>query len=155
MPVFGVSVSVTFHVMRVHIIFVRFGSEWLPFRKELSAPLAICSHCVLTICYFNYFPFWFDLTWDVIASVLGLCILLLFITRSVTGHQAYNTTGRPNMCMTFVCNLPLPNKQAPLRKKIRTNEIKGRSKIIYKLAWEARRALFVQNFPRRYIGIIL
>ena len=27
--------------------------------RELPARLVICSHCILTICNLNYFPFWF------------------------------------------------------------------------------------------------
>ena len=138
-----------FHVMRVHIILVRFGSEWSPSWKELPAPFAICSLCNLTICYFNYFPFWFDLIWD--AWPLHTFSFLNPLGHRLPGTQHYAATKYVH----DAGNLPLTNKQAPLRKKIRTNEIKGCSKIIYKLALEARRASFVQNFQRRYTGIIL
>ena len=60
LPSFGVRVSMTFHLMFVHIIssFVQVA-EWSPFGKELLTRLTIRSLCILTICKFNYFPFWF------------------------------------------------------------------------------------------------
>ena len=33
--------------------------EWQSFRGELLARVAVCSLCILTICNFIYFPFWF------------------------------------------------------------------------------------------------
>ena len=58
--VFGVRVSVAFHLMCVHIIF---GSvlvaEWTSFGKKLLKWLTIFSLCILTNGNFNYFPFWF------------------------------------------------------------------------------------------------
>ena len=60
MPVFGVRVSVTFHLTFVHIIFsLVWVAEWPWFEKELSSQLTICSLCYLTICNFSYFPFLF------------------------------------------------------------------------------------------------
>ena len=60
MPVSGVRVSVTFHFKFFHIIFNSFWvAEWPPFWKELLTRLTR-SLCVLTICYFGYFPFWFE-----------------------------------------------------------------------------------------------
>ena len=58
--VFGVRVSVMFHLMCVHVI-VRYVwvAEWPPFRKQLLTRLTIYSVCILTICNFSYFPFWF------------------------------------------------------------------------------------------------
>ena len=48
---FGVRVSVMFHFMFVHYTF---SSVWVaecpPFGKQLPARLAICSHCILSIC---------------------------------------------------------------------------------------------------------
>ena len=48
---FGVRVSVIFHLMFVHYTF---SSVWVaelsPFGKYLPARLAICSHCILSIC---------------------------------------------------------------------------------------------------------
>ena len=57
LPVFGVRVSVMFHLMCVHIMFSFVSvAEWLPF-WELAA------HSVdhMFILYFDYlyFPFWF------------------------------------------------------------------------------------------------
>ena len=78
LPVFGVRVSVPFHIMCVHIIFsLVWVAEWPPFGKELLTRLTI-SLCILTICNFSYFGFegWI---WVLIASVPGLCILLTFI----------------------------------------------------------------------------
>ena len=34
-------------------------AEWPPFGKEMLTRLTICSLCILTICNFSYFPFWF------------------------------------------------------------------------------------------------
>ena len=59
LTVFGVRVSVMFHLMCFHIISVRF--EILSgnlFGKELLTRLTICSLCILTICYFSHFPLW-------------------------------------------------------------------------------------------------
>ena len=50
---FGVRVSVTFHVMYVYIISVRFGL----LSKELLTRLTISSLSIFTICNFSYFPF--------------------------------------------------------------------------------------------------
>ena len=59
-PVFDVKVSVTFHLMIVNIIFsLVWVAEWPPSGKKLPTRLTICSLCILTICYFSYFPFWF------------------------------------------------------------------------------------------------
>ena len=64
--------SVTFHLMFVHIIISSdWVAEWLPFGKELFTRLTICSLCILTICNFSYFPFFgfVDWIWVLIASV--------------------------------------------------------------------------------------
>ena len=50
---FLVSVSVTFHLLFVHIIFSSVGvAEWPPFGKELSVD--ICFLCILTIYNFSF-----------------------------------------------------------------------------------------------------
>ena len=53
--------SVTFHLMFVHIILVRFRllSDHLLGKSCMLTRLTICSLCILTICYFSYFPFWY------------------------------------------------------------------------------------------------
>ena len=57
---FGVRVPMTFHLMCVHIIFSSvLVAEWPYFGKELLPRLTICSLCILTLCNFSYFPFWF------------------------------------------------------------------------------------------------
>ena len=49
-----------FQLMFVHIIFSSvLVAEWPYFGKELLPRLTICSLCILTICNFSYFPFWF------------------------------------------------------------------------------------------------
>ena len=54
---FGVRVSVMFHFMFVHYTFSSvWVAEWQPFGKELPARLAICSHCILSICNIYLFP---------------------------------------------------------------------------------------------------
>ena len=35
-------------------------TEWPPLLKELPTRLSVCSPCIMSICNFNYFPFWFD-----------------------------------------------------------------------------------------------
>ena len=48
----------TFHLMFVHIMFSSvWVAEWPPFGKELPTKLTICSHCILTVFNFGYFPF--------------------------------------------------------------------------------------------------
>ena len=50
----------TFHLMFVHIILSSvLVAEWPTFEKELNPRLTICSLCILAICNFSYFPFWF------------------------------------------------------------------------------------------------
>ena len=54
---FGVRVSVMFHFMFVHYTFSSvWVAEWPPFGKQLPARLAICSHCILSVCNFYLFP---------------------------------------------------------------------------------------------------
>ena len=54
---FGVRVSLMFHFMCVHYTFNSVGvAEWPSFGKQLSARLAICSHCILSICNIYLFP---------------------------------------------------------------------------------------------------
>ena len=49
----------TFHLTRDHFIFSSvWVDEWPPFWKQMLTRLTICSFCALTICNFNYFPFW-------------------------------------------------------------------------------------------------
>ena len=54
---FGVRVSVIFHLMFVHytstLVWV---AEWPPFGIYLPPRLAICSHCLLSICYIYLCP---------------------------------------------------------------------------------------------------
>ena len=47
-----------FHLMFVHYTLSSvWVAEWLPFGKKLPAWLAMCSHCLLSICIFFYlFP---------------------------------------------------------------------------------------------------
>ena len=53
LPVFGVTGSVTFHLMCVHIIFSSvWVAEWPSFGKERLTRFTICSLCILTICNF-------------------------------------------------------------------------------------------------------
>ena len=48
---FGVSVSVKFHFMFVHYTFSSvWVAEWPHFLKKLPSRLAICFHCILSIC---------------------------------------------------------------------------------------------------------
>ena len=54
---FGVIVLVMFHFMIVHYTFSSvWFAEWPHFGKYLPARLAICSHCILSICNIYLFP---------------------------------------------------------------------------------------------------
>ena len=54
---FGVRVSVMFHFMFVYYPFCSVWiAEWPPFGKKLPTRLAICSHCILSICNIYLFP---------------------------------------------------------------------------------------------------
>ena len=54
---FGFRVSVMFHLMFVHYTFSSvWVAEWQTYGKYLSARLAICSHCLLSICNIYLFP---------------------------------------------------------------------------------------------------
>ena len=56
----GVRVSVMFHLMFVYYTFSSvWVAEWPPFRKQLSARLAICFHVFFLFVTFVYFLFWF------------------------------------------------------------------------------------------------
>ena len=51
--------------MTMHLMFVNntfsfaWVAEWPPFGKKRSTRLAMCSQCILSICYLSYFLFWF------------------------------------------------------------------------------------------------
>ena len=65
---FGVRVSVMFHFMFVHYTFSSvWVAEWPPFGKKLPARLAICSHCILSICNIFFSRFGFK---------SGICLLI-------------------------------------------------------------------------------
>ena len=56
---FSLRVSLTFHLLFVHVTLVRFRLlSGLSFGKGLITRLTICSLCVLNIFYFSCFPFW-------------------------------------------------------------------------------------------------
>ena len=58
LPVFAVSVSMTFHLTCVRIIFSSVSvAEWPHVGKYLLTRLTLCSRCILTICNISYFPF--------------------------------------------------------------------------------------------------
>ena len=55
--------------------------EWPPFRKALLTWLTVYSLCILTICNFGCFPFWFRGPGVVLlAPVPGHCLHLTFQT---------------------------------------------------------------------------
>ena len=59
MAAFCVRVSVTFHLMCVHIFSSVSVAEWPPFLKWLLTRLTICSLCNLTIEILVFFPYRF------------------------------------------------------------------------------------------------
>ena len=72
---FDVSVSVTLHLMCVHIFSSVWVAEGPPFGKELFTRLTICPLCILTICNVSDFRVGFQgLIRVLIASVPGFCI---------------------------------------------------------------------------------
>ena len=81
---FDIRVSVMFHlIMLVHCSFsLVWVAEWPPFGKKLPNLLAICPHCILSICDFGYFPFWFLRAgfafW--LYQFLFIAFILLFLT---------------------------------------------------------------------------
>ena len=76
LPVFGVRVSVMFHHMFVHYTFSSvWVAEWSPFWKYLPTRLAICFRCILSVCDFGYFSFWFW-GWDLPSDCSSSCSLL-------------------------------------------------------------------------------
>ena len=65
----------TFHLTCVNIILSSVWiAEWPPFGKWLLTRLTICSLCILSICNYSYFPFWFE------GWIPDLCILFTFYT---------------------------------------------------------------------------
>ena len=76
--------------MRVHIIFSSvLVAEWPYFKKELLPLLTICSLCILTLCNFSFFPFWFKgWIWVLIASVpdVGILFTFKYDVRGVNAH---------------------------------------------------------------------
>ena len=128
LPVFGVSVSMTFHLRCVHIIFGSVSVAERPlFGKQLLTRSTICSLCILTICNISYFLFGFEgWIWVLIVSVPDLCILFTcktpLIGRLVSGFQTCKFT------LVIICwNVPLfvvycvghgrnPRRQIPCSK---------------------------------------
>ena len=54
---FGVRVSVMFRFMFVHYTFSSvLVAGWPPFGRWLPARLAVCSHCILSVCGVYLFP---------------------------------------------------------------------------------------------------
>ena len=67
-------------------------AEWPPFGKGLPTWLAACSHCILSICNFRYFPFRFSglgLVFDCSSS------LLLFSRRDNCNMSVYALLATP------------------------------------------------------------
>ena len=74
---FGVRVSVMFHFMFVHYTFSSvWVAEWPLFGKKAPARLAICSHCILSICNIYSRP---KLTLHF--SFLNISILVLILSK--------------------------------------------------------------------------
>ena len=73
-------VSVIFHLKFVHYTFSTVGvSEWPPFGKKLPTRLAICSHCLLSICNYHLFSnLVLSAGWLLIVSVLVHCYSFTF-----------------------------------------------------------------------------
>ena len=101
LPVFGVRVSATFHLMCVHIIFSSvWVAEWPPFGKELLTRLTICSLCILTIYNSIISRFGFEGgIWILIAHVPGLCILITFTEENLLFETVQS---RPSFSFEYI-----------------------------------------------------
>ena len=75
--------NLCFLLVYVQIAFCSvYVAEWLPFEKELPAWFTLCSLYIMSICNFDYFPFWFeDRIWDLIAQFLNLNLNSLLVKR--------------------------------------------------------------------------
>ena len=63
-------------------------AEWPPFGKGLPTLLTLCSFCILAICYFSCFPFWFlgrDLGSDCTSHCTGHCMLVTLSSPEPSG----------------------------------------------------------------------
>ena len=68
---------------------------WPPFGKELPIRLAVCSHCILSIFNFSYFPFGFDCgVWFLIGPVPDHCLLVTFLIKGIISLEEINTLKR-------------------------------------------------------------
>ena len=80
---FGVRVSLMLHLMFVHYTFSSvWVAEWSPFGKQLPARSAICSHCLLSICYIYLVIYRFGFKsgiWLLIALFTFHCFSITFI----------------------------------------------------------------------------
>ena len=71
-----------FHLVFVHNTFSSvWVAEWSPFGKELPTRLAVCSHCILSVCILVFLSrFGFEGgVWFLIAPVPVHCLLVTFI----------------------------------------------------------------------------
>ena len=96
---FGVRVSVMFHFVFVHYTFNSvWVAEWPPFGGWLPARLAICSHCILSVCDIYLFPalvlgagfaFW------LLRFLFVAFLLLLLKVNIVCKSDSFIYTGSP------------------------------------------------------------
>ena len=111
LPVFFVLVSVTFHLMYVQIVISSiYVAEWPPFGKELTR-LIVCSLSLMSICNFNYFPFWFlgqdlgsDCTscWSLLTFFFSLVSQLTNV-QSTKSEAAVTVRKKSVSCFTPTC----------------------------------------------------
>ena len=69
-----------FYLMFVHNTFSSvWVAEWPPFGKEPPTRLALCSHCILSICNYSFSRFGFEGgIWFLIASVPVHCLFVVY-----------------------------------------------------------------------------
>ena len=90
----------SFDEVSPYVCFIIFNwvAEWPPFRKELLTRLTIGSLCILTICNFSCFPFWFwGRIWVLIPPVSGHSILVN-VKNKETKIQASNQIRQESVC---------------------------------------------------------
>ena len=89
LPVSGVRVSVTFHLMFIYITFSSVCvAVWPPFGKELPIRLAMCSNCILSICNFIFSRFVLKGgVWFLIAPVPVHCLIVTFKKDQINSNR--------------------------------------------------------------------
>ena len=118
LPVFGVRVSVTFHLMLVHNNFsLVWVAEWPSFGKKLYTLLAECSLYIWSICRFSFSRFGFEGgVWFLINPGSVHCLLVTFtqFRREIKPSDSRSKfkvilESRMAMCCVYSMEISLTN----------------------------------------------